>query len=128
MTLVLVVALGGAVGAVLRYLVGGWVQALAGTFFPWGTLTVNVVGSLALGFLVVWLQAALSGPELRALVTIGFLGSFTTFSTFSYETFAMLRDGQWWQAAGYTVGSVVLGLGAVALGAGLAAALTHTRI
>jgi CrcB protein len=77
---------------------------------------------------MVWLQSTVSGPELRALITIGFLGSFTTFSTLSYETVTMLRDGQWWQAAGYTIGSVVLGLGAVALGAGAAAILTHTSI
>jgi CrcB protein len=125
---VLVVGLGGAVGAVARYVVGGWVQTLSGSFFPWGTFAVNVAGSLALGFVMVWLQSTIAAPELRALVTIGFIGSFTTFSTFSYETLSMLRDGQWWHATGYTVGSVLVGLVAVAVGAGLAALLTHTRI
>jgi CrcB protein len=125
---VLVVGLGGALGAVARYLAGGWVQDLTGTFFPWGTFAVNVAGSFALGFTLIWLQATVSSPELREFVAIGFIGSFTTFSTFSYEALAMFRDGQWWQAAGYTVGSVLLGLIAVALGAVLAAGLTHTRI
>lgn len=123
----LVIGLGGAVGAVSRYVTSGWVQTLAGGFFPWGTMVVNVAGSLALGFLMVWLQSTATSAELRDLVTVGFLGSFTTFSTFSYETAAMLRDGEWWRAGGYTAGSVALGLVAVALGAFLAAALSQTR-
>ena len=123
----LVVGLGGAAGALSRYWATGWVQSLAGSFFPWGTLAVNVMGSLALGFTLVWLQATVSSPHLRDLVAIGFLGSFTTFSTFSYEALSMLRDGDWWSAAGYTLGSVALGLVAAALGAALAGQLTHTR-
>ena len=122
-----VVGLGGALGAISRYLTSGWVQSLSSSFFPWGTLAVNVLGSLALGFLMVWLQSAATTAEVRGLITIGFLGSFTTFSTFSYETAEMLRDGEWWRAGGYTVGSVVLGLVAVGAGALLAAALTQTR-
>lgn len=122
-----VIALGGALGAVSRYLTSGWVQTLSSSFFPWGTMAVNVLGSLALGFLMVWLQSTAASAEVRALITVGFLGSFTTFSTFSYETAVMLRDGQWWRAGGYTVGSVVLGLMAVGAGAFLAAALTQTR-
>ena len=70
-------------------------------------------------------MAQVSVPEARQLVTIGFLGSFTTFSTFSYESLAMLRDGAWWRAGGYTAGSVVLGLAAVAVGGALATALTQ---
>jgi CrcB protein len=123
----LVVSLGGAAGAVSRYLASGWVQSLTGGFFPWGTFTVNVVGSLALGFSLIWLQATVSSPELRELVAIGFLGSFTTFSTFSYEALSMIRDGDLWHAAGYTLGSLAVGVMAVALGAALAATLTHTR-
>jgi len=103
------------------------VQGLVDGFFPWGTLSVNVLGSLAIGFALVWLQATVSSPEVRELVAIGFLGSFTTFSTFSYEAMTLIRDGEWWQAAGYSLGSVVLGLLAVALGAGVASSLTHTR-
>lgn len=127
MLTLLAVGIGGATGALARYWASGWVQGLAGGFFPWGTLSVNVAGSLALGFALVWLQAAVSSPELRELVAIGFLGSFTTFSTFSFEAMTLIRDGEWWQAAGYTIGSVALGLLAVTLGAALAASLTHTR-
>jgi CrcB protein len=123
----LVIAIGGAFGAVSRYLTSGWVQTLAGGFFPWGTMAVNVAGSLVLGFMMVWLQSTATSAEMRDLVTIGFLGSFTTFSTFSYETAAMLRDGEWWRAGGYTAGSVALGLCAVALGAVLATTLSHAR-
>ena len=119
----LVVASGGAFGALARYLAAGWVQSLTGDFFPWGTMAVNIAGSAALGFLVVWLQSAVTSPEVRQLITIGFLGSFTTFSTFSYETVAMLRDGEWWRAGGYAAFSVGLGLFAVWLGMSVAEAL-----
>jgi CrcB protein len=123
----LAVGIGGAAGAVSRYAATGWIQSLSGGFFPWGTLAVNVVGSLTLGFVLVWLQATVTSAELRELVTIGFLGSFTTFSTFSYETVAMLRDGEWWRAGGYAAGSVVLGVLAVVVGAAAATALLHGR-
>ncbi|MGD2045902.1 MAG: fluoride efflux transporter CrcB [Gemmatimonadota bacterium] len=123
----LVVGLGGALGAVSRYLSSGWVQTLAGGFFPWGTMAVNVAGSLMLGFMMVWLQSTTASPELRNLITVGFLGSFTTFSTFSYETTAMLRDGEWWRAGGYAAGSMALGLVAVGLGAFLATTLSQAR-
>jgi CrcB protein len=118
-----VVAVGGALGAASRYLTSTWVQNLTGQFFPWGTLTVNVAGSLVLGFALIWLQASVASAEARQFIAIGFLGSFTTFSTFSYETVAMLRDGEWWRAGGYVAGSVVLGLVAVMVGMGAANAL-----
>jgi len=122
MTLV-VVGLGGAAGALSRYLAIGWVQALAGTAFPWGTLAVNVAGSFALGFVLVVLQSAVPSPDLRDLIAVGFLGSFTTFSTFSYEALAQLRRGAWLEAASYTLGSVVICVLACAVGAALAGAL-----
>ena len=123
------VAVGSALGGVGRYLVAGWVQRIAGSSFPLGTLTVNVVGSLLVGFL---LRYALDLPgitaEMRALLTIGFCGGFTTFSTFSYETMALLQEGQWTRAAGYIVGSVVLSLGAAFMGFMMAHYLVgHTR-
>lgn len=117
---ILAVASGGAFGAVARYLASGWVQGYTGDFFPWGTMVVNIVGSALLGFLMTWLQSAVASPELRQFVTIGFVGSFTTFSTFSYETVAMLRDGEWWRAGGYLTGSVVIGLMAVWAGMSMA--------
>lgn len=124
MTLV-VVGLGGAMGAIARYLASGWVQDLTGGFFPWGTMAVNIVGSLLLGFALVWLQTTVTSAEVRHFIAIGFLGSFTTFSTFSYEALAMLRDGEWWRAGGYTVGSVTLGLLAVGTGAAIAMTLAQ---
>lgn len=114
------VAVGGALGAMARYGVGGWIQSLTRSGFPWGTLVINVTGSLALGFLVVWLQATAAAPELRAFLTIGVLGGFTTFSTLSYEAVAMLQDGDLARAAMYALGSLALGLlgalGGAALG------------
>lgn len=114
-------------GAALRYLTTGWIQDLTGSLFPWGTMAVNVIGSFLLGFSVAWLNSTLASPETRQLVTIGFLGSFTTFSTFSYETVAMLEDGEFWQAGFYSLGSFLLGLLAVMAGAFLAANLLHSR-
>ena len=123
----LVVAAGGALGAVSRYVATGWVQELTGEFFPWGTFVVNVAGSLALGFAVVWLQSTVSSADVRQFITIRFLGSFTTFSTFSYEAVAMLRDREWWQAGGYVSGSVALSLMAVVVGMAMASAITQGR-
>ncbi|MEX2048232.1 MAG: fluoride efflux transporter CrcB [Gemmatimonadota bacterium] len=120
---VLVVGLGGAGGAIARYFVGMWVQGLTGAAFPWGTFTVNLTGSFALGFALAWLPYAAPAPELRALVAVGFLGSFTTFSAFSFEALAMVRDGAWVPAAAYTLGSVALGVLGVAAGAVLATTL-----
>lgn len=121
----LVVGLGGALGAVARYLATDWVRALAGDAFPWGTLAVNVSGSFALGFLMVWLQSMAPSSQIRQLVGIGFLGSFTTFSTFSYEAVEMARGGNVVGAGGYAAGSVLLGLGAVVAGAVVATTLVR---
>jgi len=113
--LILLVGIGGFFGAVMRYLVAGWVQdGLRTLSLPYGTLTVNVVGCLLIGLL-----AGLSenrnflGPETRALLLIGVLGGFTTFSTFSYETFQLLRDGESLAAFSNVGLQVVLGLAAV---------------
>ena len=122
---VLVVGVGGAFGAIARYLATDWVRVLAGDSFPWGTLAVNVAGSFLLGFLMIWLQATVPSNQLRQLVAVGFLGSFTTFSTFSYETVELARSGDVLGAGGYAAGSVALGVAGVVLGALAAGVLVH---
>lgn len=124
---ILYIALGGAVGAVARYGLGGFIQIRAGGTFPWGTLAVNVLGSFLLGFLFLYLEATAHSAELRRAVTIGILGAFTTFSTFSYEAAILLQNGEWSRGAAYLGGSVVLGLAAVLAGFGAATALLSTR-
>jgi CrcB protein len=119
------VALGGALGALARYGISGWVYDRIGENFPWGTLVVNLVGCLALGLVVRWLQVSAVAPEVRPFLTIGVLGAFTTFSTFSYETVALLQEGQWLRAGLYMGGSVVLGL--IAMVAGMALATAFAR-
>jgi len=116
MQILTLVALGGALGAVARYGVGGWIHVWSGAGLPWGTFGVNVLGSLLLGFSVRFLEGIASTPELRVGVTVGFLGAFTTFSTFSYETLVLLQEREWGRAALYGGGSVVLGLAGVLLG------------
>lgn len=121
------VAVGGALGALLRFGVSGWVQGWTAGPFPWGTMTVNVLGSLLLGFAVVWLEAAATSAEIRQFATIGLLGAFTTFSTFSYEAVALLRDGDRWGASGYVIGSLAAGLVGVVMGIGLATWMLQPR-
>jgi CrcB protein len=111
------VAAGGALGAVGRYLVVSQVAHWAGHGFPAGTLTVNVVGSFAMGLLIelgalVWSPS----PELRAFLAVGFLGAFTTFSTFSMEAVLLYERGALLQCAGYVAASVVLSIGAFVAG------------
>ncbi len=111
------IAIGGSVGAVARYLLAGWGQRLTETSFPLGTLVVNVVGCLGIGVLA----ALFAGPaivreEYRLAILVGFLGGFTTFSTFGYESFALLSEREWWLAGANVVASNLLGLLAVFLG------------
>ena len=94
---------------------------------PWGTFTVNVLGSFALGFLLVWLQAFAPNDQIRQFAAIGVLGSFTTFSTFSYEVVTLVRAGELTRGAGYAAGSMVVGVIAVVVGIGLATLLASTR-
>ncbi|MGH2566903.1 MAG: fluoride efflux transporter CrcB [Bacteroidota bacterium] len=96
----LFVFVGGGIGASARYWLGGIVHERYGSDFPYGTLVVNVVGCFLIGVLMVTLEERFLGsPHLRIFLTIGILGGFTTFSSFSYETMAMLRDGEFFFAA-----------------------------
>lgn len=113
---ILLVAVGSGLGGVLRYLVPGWIVASKG--FPWATLTVNVAGSLLIGFLSGWLarQGGSSAESIRAFALVGFCGGFTTFSTFSNETFRLIESNQWFPASAYAGVSVVAGVVAVFAG------------
>jgi len=114
---VIAIAAGGAFGALMRYWVSTATYAWLGRGFPWGTLMVNVLGSFAMGVLYVLLLDRLtSGPELRAFLLIGFLGAFTTFSTFSIETFNLIEDAQLGRALLNAGGSVIVCIAAAWLG------------
>jgi fluoride exporter len=111
------VALGGAVGSVIRYVVGVAVQSRSGLDFPMGTLLVNISGCLLLGFLIHYALASPAiTPEIRALLTTGLCGGYTTFSTFSYETVTLIQDGDWRRATVYVGLSVAGSILAVMLG------------
>lgn len=114
--LYLFVALGGIVGATARFALGGWIVGRMGDGFPWATLLINLLGSVVLGWLMRVLPSWNAGPELRALLTVGFCGSFTTFSTFGYETATLLERGAYTTAGTYVAGSVALGVAGVFLG------------
>jgi CrcB protein len=121
--LFLFLAIGGTIGTWSRYLLQGVVQPASGSF-PWGTLAVNIVGAFALGFLMRFLLgSATAGPEVRAAVTIGFCGAFTTMSTFSFETVALLGDGEYWRAFAYMSGTVIGGVTAIVAGTATATRL-----
>lgn len=124
------VGLGGGLGSMARHLASGWMARHFGETFPWGTLLVNVSGSLVIG-----LFAALTAPEGRWLVSpagrqffmLGILGGFTTFSSFSLQTLALAQDGEWWRAAANVLGSVLGCLASVWLGWQIGLQLTTAK-
>jgi len=114
---ILAIAAGGAVGSVLRFLMSNGVYGLLGRSFPYGTLAVNVLGSLLMGFLyILLLERTAAGPELRGLLLVGLLGAFTTFSTFSLETLNLLEQAAYLRAAVNVAASVAACLAAAWLG------------
>ncbi|MEO1702175.1 MAG: fluoride efflux transporter CrcB [Pseudomonadota bacterium] len=117
MNAILLIALGGASGAVGRHLVSGWAARAFGSGFPYGTLAVNVIGSLAMGMLIAWLAKRSAGDaHLRLLLATGFLGGFTTFSAFSLDVALLYERGAWSMAATYILASVLLTVAAVFAG------------
>jgi CrcB protein len=113
----LAIAAGGALGALLRYWTSVTVHGRLGSAFPHGTLTVNVIGSLLMGFLSIWLiDRMAAGPALRAFLLIGMLGAFTTFSTFSVETLNLLESGHAGKALANILLSVIVCITAAGLG------------
>ena len=117
MSMIIAIAIGGAAGAVGRHFVNIAMASLLGHGFPWGTLTVNVVGSLIMGLLVHLMAVSWTvSPEMRALLTVGGLGAFTTFSTFSLDAVVLYERGAIGAAAIYVIVSVVAAIGALFLG------------
>jgi fluoride exporter len=119
MTMILAIAAGGALGAVLRYILNGHIMALWGGAFPMGILAVNVVGCFAMGLAAGGLSANASA-EMRAFLTTGVLGGFTTFSAFAHDAQQLTEAGQTGLAAVYVVATVVLALAGVFAGSAMA--------
>jgi CrcB protein len=111
------IAVGGLAGTFARFGFQGLVQSWTGAGFPWGTLAVNVTGSLLIGFIArIGTGSSLLSPDLRAGLLVGFCGAYTTFSTYSYETLTLLHDGAYLRAGAYAAGTVVASLTATAAG------------
>jgi len=118
---ILAIAAGGALGAVLRFWVSSGAYAMLGRSFPYGTLAVNVIGSLVMGFLyVLMIDRLATGAEWRAFALVGLLGAFTTFSTFSIETLTLMQDALYLRAVLNILISVIACIGAAMLGVVLA--------
>ena len=121
----LLIAIGGAFGSIARYWVGSTVAGRMGTRFPFGTFVINLTACLIIGFSITWLgKRAGLNPAWRYLIPVGFIGAYSTFSTYEWETFSTLRSGAFALASLYALGSLILGLVAVWLGAALAEAVS----
>jgi CrcB protein len=118
------IALGGATGSVLRYLLGGAVQKVSDASFPVGTLMVNVTGCFLIGILAQHYMNAQTNPQMRAALITGFCGGFTTFSAFSLETVGLMQGGEYRKAAAYILLSVMLSI--IATFAGMASTRVTT--
>jgi fluoride exporter len=124
MQTILWISIGAIVGANLRYFAGQAAARLLSPTFPYGTLLINLSGSFVLGFFLIWTgERVLADPRWRLLIAIGFCGGFTTFSSFAYESFALFEQGRWAASAFNIIGTNVLCLVGVAVGAALARSL-----
>ena len=113
---VLAVGVGGGLGALARYYIAGWVQP-PGAEFNWGIFIVNITGGLLMGMIVEASALRLNlAPDMRSFLTVGILGGYTTFSTFSLDSALMLQKGQYGLAAAYVIGSVILSIAALFAG------------
>ena len=112
--------LGSAIGGGTRFLLGTFVQSRTGAVFPVGTLLINITGSLALGFIFRYAAGSSISPEVRAMLTTGVCGGYTTFSTFSWEAVRLIEDGDYARAAWYIGLSIALSLAGAFIGIGLA--------
>ena len=114
---VLWVGIGGGIGSITRYMLGLWIAERLGTSFPWGTFVINVTGSLLIGvILTVLTDKVVADPAWRLFIVVGFLGGYTTFSSYTFEALTLASAGEWGFALAYVLGSNVVGLLAVVLG------------
>ena len=117
---VLIVGVGGFLGANARYLVSTWIARYMDPTLPWGTLLVNISGSLIIGGFLVWTtERIISNPDLRLFLAVGFCGAYTTFSSYAYETLTLFEQGHWLDAAGNILLNNILALAAVFAGMAL---------
>ena len=121
MTKYIIISIGAIIGANARYLIGTWFADRGWTAFPWSTLTINVTGSLILGFFLTLItERIVADPNYRLLVAVGFCGSYTTFSSLMYESFGLTQNTSMWSGLFNLVGSMTLGMLATVIGVVLA--------
>jgi CrcB protein len=122
------VGIGGALGAVARHALGAWIAGRAGGAWPWHTFAINASGSLAIGVLLTLLTERLDvDPTWRLFLVVGFLGGYTTFSSYTFEAITLLRAGDWAAAAWYVLGSNGVGIAGCFVGVAAARLLTAER-
>jgi CrcB protein len=111
------VGIGGLAGAIARFAMTRYASGRFGDAYPWGTFTINLIGAFLIGLFLTWLnERSIAAPEARLALAVGFLGGYTTFSSYTFEAVAMAQRGNWLGALSYVLGSNVLGLAACVLG------------